>query len=225
MRNAVLRRAASGHAGTGRAGTTLDVSDVEVAETEHRSRAAVALCVDVSWSMVAEDRWLPMKRTALALHQLISTRFRADALQLITFGRYSREVELGELVALEGTWEQGTNMHHALLLAGRHLRRHTDAKPVVLLVTDGEPTAHLEAGGDAEFDYPPSERTLARTVSELDRLTRQHAAMTVFRLGEDPRLVAFVDQLARRCGGRVVAPDTDGLGAAVVGDYLRYRRS
>ena len=67
----------------------LDVSDVEITETEHRARAAVALCVDTSWSMVQEGRWLPMKRTALALHQLISTRFRTDALQLITFGRYA----------------------------------------------------------------------------------------------------------------------------------------
>ncbi|NIJ12218.1 uncharacterized protein with von Willebrand factor type A (vWA) domain [Saccharomonospora amisosensis] len=218
VRNAVLRTAAGGG---GR--VRLDVSDVEVAETEHRSRAAVALCVDTSWSMVAEGRWLPMKRTALALHQLISTRFRDDALRLITFGRYAAEVELPDLVGMEGTWEQGTNAHHALLLAGRHLRRHPDAQPVVLLVTDGEPTAHLEPDGEAEFDYPPSPRTLRKTLSEVDRLAKLGVALTVFRLGDDPRLAAFVDLLARRSGGRVLAPDTEGLGAAVVGDYLRRR--
>ncbi|PRX45099.1 uncharacterized protein with von Willebrand factor type A (vWA) domain [Prauserella shujinwangii] len=220
VRNAVLRTASRGGGAV-----RLDVSDVEVAETEHRSRAAVALCVDTSWSMVAEGRWLPMKRTALALHQLISTRFRNDALQLITFGRYAAPLELGELVGMEGTWEQGTNAHHALLLAGRHLRRHPDAQPVVLLVTDGEPTAHLEPDGTAEFDYPPSPRTLLKTLSEVDRLARLGAATTVFRLGDDPRLTAFVDLLARRSGGRVLAPDPDGLGAAVVGDYLRTRRA
>ena len=202
----------------------LDVSDVEIAETEHRARAAVALCVDTSWSMVQEDRWLPMKRTALALHQLISTRYRNDALQVITFGRYARTVELGELVGLEGAWEQGTNAHHALLLAGRHLRRHPDAQPVVLLVTDGEPTAHLESEGTAVFSYPPSPRTLGTTLAEVDRLARLGTVLTVFRLGNEERLTAYVDLLARRGGGRVVAPDTNGLGAAVISDYLRTRR-
>jgi uncharacterized protein with von Willebrand factor type A (vWA) domain len=219
VRNAVLRTAGS-HAPE----LTLDVADVEVAETEHRARAAVALCVDTSWSMVQEGRWQPMKRTALALHQLISTRYRNDALQLITFGRYARSVELPELVGLEGTWEQGTNAHHALLLAGRHLRRHPDAQPVVLLVTDGEPTAHLESEGVAEFSYPPSRKTLRTTLGEVDRLARLGAVLTVFRLGDDPRLTSYVELLARRGGGRVVAPDVDGLGAAVVSDYLRTRR-
>ncbi|MDI5977474.1 vWA domain-containing protein [Amycolatopsis magusensis] len=218
VRNAVLRNAS-----TGGAAVRLDVSDVEIAETEHRSRAAVALCVDTSWSMVQEGRWLPMKRTALALHQLISTRFRHDALQLITFGRYAAPVELGDLVGLEGAWEQGTNAHHALLLAGRHLRRHPGARPVVLMVTDGEPTAHLEADGEAEFSYPPLPQTIRRTLTEVDRLAKLGAAVTVFRLGDDPRLTSFVNLIARRSGGRVVAPDLDGLGAAVVDDYLRNR--
>jgi uncharacterized protein with von Willebrand factor type A (vWA) domain len=219
VRNAVLRTAS-----TGGSRVRLDVSDVEVVETEHRSRAAVALLVDTSWSMVQEDRWLPMKRTALALHQLISTRFRNDALQLISFGRYAMPVELEELIGLEGVWEQGTNAHHALLLAGRHLRRHPDAQPVVLMVTDGEPTAHLEPDGEAVFDYPPQPATLYKTLSEVDRLAKLGASVTVFRLGDEPRLEAFVDLIARRSGGRVVAPDLDGLGAAVVGDYLRTRR-
>ncbi|WIX76132.1 VWA domain-containing protein [Amycolatopsis carbonis] len=219
VRNAVLRSTSLGSRAV-----TLDVEDVEVVETEHRSRAAVALLVDTSWSMVQEDRWLPMKRTALALHQLISTRFRNDALQLITFGRYAMKVDLPELVGLEGTWEQGTNAHHALLLAGQHLRRHPDAQPVVLMVTDGEPTAHLEPDGEAVFDYPPDPRTIYKTLSEVDRIAKMGASVTVFRLGEDPRLEAFVDTIARRSGGRVVAPDLDGLGAAVVGDYLRTRR-
>ncbi|MBN6039383.1 VWA domain-containing protein [Amycolatopsis sp. 195334CR] len=218
VRNAVLRRASAGGAAV-----RLDVSDVEITETEHRSRAAVALCVDTSWSMVQEGRWLPMKRTALALHQLISTRFRHDALQLITFGRYAAPVELGDLIGLEGTWEQGTNAHHALLLAGRHLRRHPGARPVVLMVTDGEPTAHLEADGVAEFSYPPLPQTIRWTITEVDQLARLGAAVTVFRLGDDPRLTSFVNLIARRSGGRVVAPDLDGLGAAVVGDYLRNR--
>lgn len=200
------------------------VSDVEVVETEQRAQAAVALLVDTSFSMVMDGRWVPMKRTALALNHLVSTRFRGDALQLIAFGRHARVVTASELAGLDGVYEQGTNLHHALLLAGRHLRRHPNAQPVVLVVTDGEPTAHLEADGFAAFDYPPSARTLGLTVRELDHLARLGAQVTIFRLGDDPGLARVVDRMARRVGGRVVAPDLDGLGAAVVSDYVRMRR-
>jgi uncharacterized protein with von Willebrand factor type A (vWA) domain len=219
VRNAVLRRAAHGGQGP-----RLSVEDLEISETEQRSRAAVALCVDVSWSMVQDDRWVPMKRTALALHQLVTTRFRSDALQLITFGRVAAPIGIAELTGLEGVWEQGTNLHHALALAGRHLRRHPDAQPVVLVVTDGEPTAHLDAAGEVVFRYPPGRDTLAHTVAEFDRVARLGAAITIFRLGDEPRLAMFVDRVARRCGGRVVTPSSDGLSAEVVGDYLHARR-
>jgi uncharacterized protein with von Willebrand factor type A (vWA) domain len=215
--NAVLRTAGSGPP------VQLSVADVEVVETEQRSRAAVALLVDTSWSMVTQGRWVPMKRTALALHHLVSTRFRGDALALIGFGRHAQTLTPAELTALDGAWEQGTNLHHALLLAGRHLRRHPGAQPVVLVVTDGEPTAHLDPGGYAVFDYPPLPQTLGLTVRELDAIARLGAQVTIFRLGDEPRLAAVVDQMARRVGGRVVAPDLDGLGAAVVADYLRKR--
>ncbi|MEV4648804.1 VWA domain-containing protein [Saccharopolyspora sp. NPDC049357] len=219
VRNAVLRRAAEGETSP-----MLDISDLEVSETEQRSRSAVVLCVDTSWSMVQDGRWVPMKRTALALHHLVATRFRSDALQLVTFGRYASTVDVGELAALEGVWEQGTNLHHALLLAGRHLRRNSDAQPVVLVITDGEPTAHLEPDGEAVFQYPPSAHTLSVTLSEVDALQRLGTTLSVFMLGEDPSLTAFVDVVAKRGGGRVLAPDSDGLGAAVVGDYLRTKR-
>ncbi|MFC7616065.1 VWA domain-containing protein [Actinokineospora soli] len=217
IRNAVLR--------SGPGDIRIDVTDVEVVETEQRSRAAVALCVDTSWSMVQDNRWIPMKRTALALHHLIQTRFRGDDLQLITFGRHATTVDIGTLTALEGVWEQGTNLHHALLLAGRHLRGNPDAQPVVLVVTDGEPTAHLEPDGTAEFNYPTTPRTLRKTLAEVDRLARLGTSLSVFKLGDDPRLAQFVDLVARRGGGRVVNPDLDGLGPAVVGDYLRSRRA
>ncbi|AEV73851.1 uncharacterized protein with a von Willebrand factor type A (vWA) domain [Mycolicibacterium rhodesiae NBB3] len=207
------------------------VEDVEISETETRTQAAVALLVDTSFSMVMENRWLPMKRTALALSHLISTRFRSDALQIIAFGRYARTVTTAELTGLEGVYEQGTNLHHALALAGRHLRRHPNAQPVLLVVTDGEPTAHLEDysgasenGPQVFFDYPPHPRTIAHTVKGFDDMLGLGAQVTIFRLGSDPGLAKFIDQVARRVEGRVVVPDLDGLGAAVVGDYLRSRR-
>ncbi|KQH80260.1 hypothetical protein AO501_28880 [Mycobacterium gordonae] len=224
LTNAVLRQSGT---------RTLDsplritVDDVEVSETEMRTQAAVALLVDTSFSMVMENRWLPMKRTALALNHLVSTRFRSDALQIIAFGRYARTVSAAELTGLEGVYEQGTNLHHALALAGRHLRRHPNAQPVVLVVTDGEPTAHLEDYGDGTsvfFDYPPNPRTISFTVKGFDDMARLGAQITIFRLGSDPGLARFLDKIARRVGGRVVVPDLDGLGAAVVGDYLSSRR-
>ncbi|MBM4481210.1 VWA domain-containing protein [Prescottella equi] len=217
LTNAILRE-------PGRMPVRMTVADVEVAETEQRAQAAVALLVDTSFSMVMDGRWVPMKRTALALERLVTTRFRGDALQLIGFGRYAQALSVAELAGLDGAWDQGTNLHHALLLAARHLRRHPNAQPVVLIVTDGEPTAHLEPDGQAFFDYPPNVRTLGLTVRELDTLARLGAQVTIFRLGDDPGLARVVDRMAQRVGGRVVAPDLDGLGAAVVSDYMRMRR-
>ncbi|WP_156409249.1 vWA domain-containing protein [Mycobacterium sp. Root265] len=222
--NAVLRQAGSG---TIDGPVRFSVEDVEISETETRTQSAVALLVDTSFSMVMENRWLPMKRTALALNHLVSTRFRSDDLEIIAFGRHARTVSAAELTALEGVRDQGTNLHHALALAARHLRRHPNAQPVVMIVTDGEPTAHLEDFGDgaeAFFYYPPHPRTIALTVKGFDELAALGAQLTIFRLGSDPGLARFIDQVARRVGGRVVVPDLDGLGAAVVGDYLRARR-
>lgn len=226
LTNAVLRQAGTGLA---ELPMQITVDDVEISETETRTQSVVALLVDTSFSMVMENRWLPMKRTALALNHLISTRFRSDDLQIIAFGRYARTVSAAELTGLEGVYEQGTNLHHALALASRHLRRHPNAQPVVLIVTDGEPTAHLEDYGDGQgssvyFDYPPHPRTIAHTVRGFDEIARLGAQVTIFRLGSDPGLARFIDQVARRVEGRVVEPDLDGLGAAVVGDYLRSRR-
>lgn len=230
LTNAVLRQAGTAPPGGGAGPIRITVDDVEVSETETRTQAAVALLVDTSFSMVMENRWLPMKRTALALNHLVCTRFRSDALQIIAFGRYARTVTAAELTGLEGVYEQGTNLHHALALAGRHLRRHPNAQAVVLVVTDGEPTAHLEdfsgegAGSAVFFDYPPHPRTIAHTVRGFDDMARLGAQITIFRLGSDRGLARFIDQVARRVEGRVVEPDLDGLGAAVVGDYLRSRR-
>ncbi|MDD7811311.1 VWA domain-containing protein [Mycobacterium sp. CSUR Q5927] len=228
LTNAVLRQVAEPDSAVSRGRLSISVEDVEVSETETRTQSAVALLVDTSFSMVMDNRWLPMKRTALALNHLISTRFRSDALQIIAFGRYARTVTAAELTGLEGVYEQGTNLHHALALAGRHLRRHPNAQPVVLVVTDGEPTAHLEDfrgdGASVFFDYPPHPRTIAHTVKGFDDVARLGAQVTIFRLGDDPGLARFIDQVARRVAGRVVVPELDGLGAAVVGDYLRSRR-
>ena len=219
-----VRRGAAGPPPGRSGGVTLEVSDFEVSETERRASAAVALCVDLSFSMVAAGRWGPMKQTALALSHLVATKFPQDALQIIGFGRYAMGLTQRELAAVEPDMVQGTNLHHALKLASRHLRRHSDAEPVVLVVTDGEPTAHLEEDGTPYFQWPTTRETITLTIREVDQLTRYGATLNVFMLGEDPGLRRFVDAVARRNGGRVFTPDVEDLGRYVVSDYMRARR-
>ncbi|GAB3839304.1 hypothetical protein ACFPIJ_35080 [Dactylosporangium cerinum] len=219
--NAVRRQATGG---TAVLPIGLDVEDFEIAETERRVSAAVALCVDLSFSMMADGRWGPMKQAALALSHLVATRFPQDALQIIGFGRYATKLSVEELAAVEPDYVQGTNLQHALMLAGRHLRRHPGSDPVVLVVTDGEPTAHLLDDGTSYFHWPSTRETVTSTVHEVDQLTRYGAVLNVFMLGEDPGLRRFVDAVARRSGGRVFTPEAGDLGRYVVSDYIRARR-
>ncbi|AGL17542.1 VWA domain-containing protein [Actinoplanes sp. N902-109] len=210
--------------GPGSVPVRLQPEDFEVAETERRASAVVALCVDLSYSMFADGRWGPMKQTALALSHLVATQFPQDSLQIIGFGRYAMPLTQGELAAIDPDMVQGTNLQHALKLAGRHLRRHPGAEPVVLVVTDGEPTAHLEPDGEAYFNWPTLPETVQLTVQEVDHLTRYGATLNLFMLGEDPGLRRFVDAVARRSGGRVFSPEAEELGRYVVDDYVRSRR-
>jgi uncharacterized protein with von Willebrand factor type A (vWA) domain len=221
VQNAVLRRASQPRETDQ---PRLHVDDFTVAETERRTTAAVALCVDLSFSMVQEDRWQPMKQTALALSHLIGTRYRSDALEIIGFDRTARRLTPLQLAEVEPEWVQGTNLQHALKIAGRHLRRHPDAEPVVLVVTDGEPTAHLDTDGYPLFHWPPTPETVQATVAEVDAMTRLGATLNFFLLGDDPGLARFVDAVARRNGGRVLTPEPSRLGEYVVADYLRARR-
>jgi uncharacterized protein with von Willebrand factor type A (vWA) domain len=202
----------------------LEIDDFEVVETERRVSAAVAVCVDLSFSMISEGRWGPMKQTALALSHLVATKFPQDALQIIGFGRYAMPLSQQELAAVEPDLVQGTNLQHALKLAGRHLRRHPESEPVILVVTDGEPTAHLLDDGEAVFAWPTTPETVYATVAEVDQLTRYGATLNMFMLGEDPGLRRFVDAVARRNGGRVFTPEAEELGRYVVADYIRARR-
>jgi uncharacterized protein with von Willebrand factor type A (vWA) domain len=217
VRNAVLRR------GPGRP-VRLHVDDFEVVETERRSGAAVALLVDLSYSMALRGTWAAAKSTALALHALASSRYPQDSLQIVGFSRYARPLRPADLAELTWDMVQGTNLQHALMLAGRHLGQHPDAEPVVLVVTDGEPTAHLRSDGSADFSWPTSRETLVATMVEVDRLTRRGATINVFMLGDEPGLQRFVEGLAARNGGRVFSAEADRLGEYVVSDYLRSRR-
>jgi uncharacterized protein with von Willebrand factor type A (vWA) domain len=202
----------------------LAVDDFEVLETERRTAAAVCLLVDLSYSMALRGTWGAAKQTALALHTLVSSKYPQDAVQIIGFSNYARQLHPTELAALDWDMVQGTNLHHALLIAGRHLDKHPEHDPIILVITDGEPTAHLLRDGRSSFDWPPSRETLELTLAEVDTMTRRRATLNIFMLADDERLVAFVEEVARRNGGRVFAPTADRLGEYVVSDYLRVRR-
>ncbi|PZG07399.1 vWA domain-containing protein [Nonomuraea aridisoli] len=208
-----------------RVGVRLSVDDFEVAETERRSAAAVCLLVDLSYSMALRGTWAAAKQTALALQALVASKFPQDAVQIIGFSNYARVLQPDELAGLDWDMVQGTNLHHALLIAGRHLDRHPDFEPVVLVVTDGEPTAHLMRNGRSAFEWPPSRETLELTLAEVDKMSRRRATINVFMLAADERLKEFVDEVARRNGGRVFSPSAERLGEYVVSDFLRLRRA
>jgi uncharacterized protein with von Willebrand factor type A (vWA) domain len=218
VRNALFRGGLDG-------GIKLAARDFEVAETERRTAAVVSLLVDLSYSMQLRGTWAAAKQTALALHALLRSRFPQDAIQVVGFSNYARELRETDLAGLGWDMVQGTNLHHALLIAGRHIDRHPEHEPVVLIVTDGEPTAHLQRDGRSWFDWPPSPETLELTLAEVDKMTRRHAALNIFMLADDARLSAFVDNVAERNGGRVLQAAPERLGEYVIRDFLRTRRA
>jgi uncharacterized protein with von Willebrand factor type A (vWA) domain len=220
VRSALLRSAAENNAG---GGVRLTAGDFRVAETERRQAAAVCLLVDLSYSMALRGTWAVAKQTALALHALLRTKYPQDAIQVVGFSNYARELHETELAGLGWDMVQGTNLHHALMIAGRHLDKHPLHEPIVLIITDGEPTAHLMRDGRPWFDWPPAPETIELTLAEVDKMTRRHAALNIFMLADDDRLAAFVDNVAKRNGGRVLRATPDRLGEYVVSDFLRTR--
>jgi uncharacterized protein with von Willebrand factor type A (vWA) domain len=227
VRNALLRDASSFRHDRedGPPRVQLSAEDFEVGETERRASAAVCLLVDLSYSMAIRGTWGAAKQTALALHALIRSRFPQDSIQVIGFSNYARELRETDLAGLGWDMVQGTNLHHALVLAGRYLDRRPEHDPVVLIVTDGEPTAHLRRDGSSWFDWPPAPETLELTLAEVDKMTRRRASLNIFMLVDDERLTAFVDEVARRNGGRVLHAQPERLGEFVVKDFLRTRRA
>jgi uncharacterized protein with von Willebrand factor type A (vWA) domain len=202
----------------------LEPDDLELLEAEQRTEAATALLLDLSFSMPLRGHDVHAKRMALALHALIEGRYPHDTLYLIGFSDYARRMQPRELA--NAGWERvyGTNMHHAFHLAGRLLAQHPRATRQVIMVTDGEPTAHLE-GERARFAWPPIPKTIRLTLAEATKLSRSGVTLNVFMLEDSPGLIRFMERLAELTAGRVFLMDDRELGSFVLRDFVRRRAS
>jgi uncharacterized protein with von Willebrand factor type A (vWA) domain len=175
--------------------------------------------------MLNNGYFLPAKKVALALSALIRGQFPRDALYIVGFSLYAREFTAAELPTLSWSeWNIGTNMHAGFVLARQLLARHKGGNQQILMVTDGEPTAHLEAGGQADFNYPPTRRTFDETLKEVQRCTRAGITINTFMLERSPWLVSFVEQMARINRGRAFFSAPERLGEYVLVDYVASRR-
>lgn len=227
--NAVLREASEGRRSSA-GGVRLKGDDFELIEAETRTRTATALLLDLSYSMPLRDHWIPAKRMALALHALIEGKYPQDTLYLIGFSDYARKLDAKDLAASGGIERvYGTNMQHAFLLARRLLADHPRATKQVIMVTDGEPTAHLvdsgsDYGPEVFFSWPPVPETINKTLAEAMRLSSSGVTLNIFMLEDAPGLVRFMERLAHLTGGRVFHTPSRNLGHYIVRDYVRKRK-
>ena len=201
----------------------LEAEDFEVVETEAVARSATVLCIDLSMSMPMRDNFVPAKKMAMALQTLISSRFPRDYLGLVVFSEVAREVKPAELPTVMWDYIYGTNLQHALALSRSMLSKQHGTKQIIV-VTDGEPTAHLDRWGTPHFNYPPLPETLQLTMAEVIRCTRAGITINTFALDLERTHYPFVEQIAQVNGGRTFYPSNDDLGGYVLVDFLKHRR-
>ncbi|MCY4638734.1 MAG: VWA domain-containing protein [Chloroflexi bacterium] len=202
----------------------LAADDFAIYRSEQLTQTATVMMVDLSWSMALRGSFQAAKKVALALHNLIGSQYPRDSLYLIGFSAYARELRPEELPYVR--WDEsvlGTNMHHALMLAERLLSRHRGGTRQILMITDGEPTAHLERGR-SRFAYPPSPATIRETLKAVMRVSRRDITINTFMLDRSYYLKDFVNQLAKINGGRVFYTTPDRLGEYILVDYLQGKR-
>ncbi len=217
LKNAVLR-------GGSELPVRLDIKDFEIYRNEHVTRAATAVLLDQSRSMGLFDNFQSAKKVTLALMALIRTQYPRDKVFVIGFSDYAREIAEEDLAKSSwNAWVSGTNLHHALLLARKLLSKEKGSTRQVLLITDGEPTAHLE-GDRSFFSYPPSYRTEQETLKEVKRCTQEDIRINTFMLENSYQLVNFVDRLTRINRGRAFYSSSSNLGEYVLVDYVNNRR-
>ena len=212
-----------------REGTTsipvnLNPDDFEIFRSELVTQTSTVLMVDLSWSMALRGSFLAAKKVTLALENLIRAQYPRDNLYIIGFSNYARELASHELPYVR--WDEsvvGTNMHHAFIIAERLLAKHRGGTRQILMISDGEPTAHLE-NGRSQFSYPPSPITIRETLKMVKRLSQQEVTINTFMLDSNYYLKEFVNQLARLNGGRVFYTTPDQLGEYILVDYVQHKR-
>ena len=198
--------------------------DFEIYRSEQITSTATAMLVDLSWSMALRGSFQSAKKVALALHNLITSQYPRDSFYIIGFAAYARELKAHDLPFLQ--WDEyllGTNMQHALLLAERLLAKHDASTKQVIMISDGEPTAHLEKG-QAQFAYPPTAATIRETYKAVKRCTQKGIAINTFMLDANQYLKEFMDDIARINGGRVFYTSPEKLGEYILVDYVQHKR-
>ena len=198
--------------------------DFEIYRSEQVTSTATAMLVDLSWSMALRGSFQSAKKVALALHNLITSQYPRDSFYIIGFAAYARELKAHDLPFLQ--WDEyllGTNMQHALLLAERLLAKHDASTKQVIMISDGEPTAHLE-NGQAQFAYPPTPATIRETYKAVKRCTQKGIAINTFMLDANQYLKEFMDDIARINGGRVFYTSPEKLGEYILVDYVQHKR-
>lgn len=217
MRNAINRN------GPG-APIQLKPDDFEIYRSEMITSTATAMLVDLSWSMALRGSFQAAKKVALALHNLITSQYPKDSFYIIGFAAYAKELKAHDLPYLQ--WDEyvlGTNMQHALLLAERLLAKHPGGSKQIIMISDGEPTAHLE-NGEAIFAYPPTPQTIRATFRAVKRCTTKGIAINTFMLEQSDYLRAFMQEVARINGGRVFYTSPDDLGEYILVDFVENKR-
>ena len=204
---------------------SLKPEDFEVYRSELRTSTATAMLVDQSWSMALRGAFQAAKKVALALHNLITSQYPRDDFYIIGFAAYARELKAHDLPLLQ--WDEyvlGTNMQHAMLLAESLLSRHDAGSKQIIMISDGEPTAHLLPDGSHYFSYPPTQETYRATYNAVQRCTRKGIAINTFMLDTSYYLKEFMDHIARINGGRVFYTTPERLGEYVLVDYVEGKR-
>ena len=198
--------------------------DFEIYRSEQITTTATVMLVDLSWSMALRGSFQAAKKVALALHNLITSQYPKDSFYIVGFAAYAKELKAHDLPYLQ--WDEyvlGTNMQHALLLAERLLAKHTGGSKQIIMISDGEPTAHLE-NGQAMFAYPPTPETIRATFKAVKRCTTKGIAINTFMLETSEYLRAFMQEVARINGGRVFFTSPEELGEYILVDFVEGKK-
>ena len=174
----------------------LHPDDFEIERTEQLVRSSTVLMLDVSMSMAMRDNFLPAKKVTMALHSLISSQYPRDFLGMVSFSEVAREFNAATLPELSWDYVYGTNMQHAFQIARKMLAKQAGTKQIIM-ITDGEPTAHITPSGQPYFNYPPSQETVDLTLAEVAKCTREDIRINTFVLDVTHYLQNFVEQISK----------------------------